>query len=182
MNNHTLFPEGPFFSEIARVLKPGGILRVATPDAALLVERYRQQDWGFFLAADGRFILDRIIDGRLPAESILMHNRLVGWFASYSGRMDTAGGPLVSPDDVNMHLNNGSLFDFSRWAVSLLEPNRVYAHVNLYEYERLAKELRAAGLKTSRRMFNESASPYVSRYHIDREKHRSYSMYIEGVK
>lgn len=173
-----------FFGEVHRVLKERGVFRVATPDAALLLEKYRAGDWRFFLQCDGRFILECIVQGKIPPESLLLHNRLVGWFASYSSRYDTAGGPLVvDPARVDRQARAMGPFEFSRWCVSLLEPGRAHAHVNLYDEERLCRELREAGFTEVRTCaFGVSASEYISRFHIDREQHRLYSLYVEAMK
>jgi SAM-dependent methyltransferase len=83
MIEHISYDDGiKLFQEIYRCLKPGGYLRLATPDMDLLLERYQIGDWRFFLQADGSKILKRICKGDLLPESILLHN-LLTQVASY---------------------------------------------------------------------------------------------------
>lgn len=171
------------FREIFRCLKPRGIFRVSTPDMSLLIAQYKKENWRFFLQADGSDILQRICKGYLPPESILMHNRLIGWFASYSGRLDTGGGPIADKDIVDKNLRNLSRYEFRDWCVSLLEPQRVYAHVHLYDYEELFNALESVGFSTIKKVkYGESISPYMVNPVIDQPKHKIYSLYVEVIK
>lgn len=133
------------FCEVHRCLKPGGIFRLSTPDLDLLISKCHENDWRWFLGADGPFILERVIEGRLPPESLMIHNRLVGWLASYSGRLDTAGGPVIEKELVDEKLGFLSKYEFRDWCVSLLESDRVHAHVHVYDYEELDSVLRSYG-------------------------------------
>lgn len=171
------------FQEIYRCLKPGGVCRFSTPDMNLLLERYRLNDWQFFLQAGGTDILKRILNGDLPPESLLIHNRLVAWFASYSGRCDTAGGPIVDKDLLEKNLNSLSKYEFRDWCVSLLEPNRTYAHIHLYDYEELETILKIVGFQNIRKVsYGESACSAMIDPPIDRLKRKIYSLYVEAIK
>ncbi len=171
------------FREIYRCLRPGGALRLSTPDLALLIDRYQQGDWRWFLEADGRYVLENVIGGGMPPELLLMHNRLVGWIASYSGRLDTGGGPIVDKALVDEKLAQLDRYGFRDWCVSLLEPRRIYAHIHLYDYEELARELNDAGFSEVRRCsFGETQSADMKDPPIDREKHRLYSLYVEALR
>jgi SAM-dependent methyltransferase len=172
-----------FYAECYRALKPGGVLRISTPDADLLIDKYMQGDWHFFVRADGQYIFSRIYAGDIPPESLLLHNRLVGWFASYSGRVDTGGGPIVSKLEVDGRLASGDVRDFSDWCVSLLEDGRTYAHVNVYESTRLYKELREAGFtEIIPSGYGSSDHALLVSSRIDKEKHKSYSLYVDAMK
>ena len=171
------------FKEIYRCLKPGGVCRLSTPDMDLLLERYRLNDWEFFLRADGTYILKRILNGDLSSESLLIHNRLIGWFASYSGRCDTAGGPIVDKELLDEKLTSLSKYEFRDWCVSLLEPNRTYAHIHLYNYQELETTLKTVGFLNIRKVtYGESACAVMSNPPIDKLKHKTYSLYIEAIK
>lgn len=182
---HLPYPQSSshFFFECLRILKPTGVMRISTPDAALLVEKYKRKDWRFFLACDGKFILNCVIKGKIPPEALLLHNRLVGWFASYSGRLDSGGSPVTSEEEVSRHLKDLSIFEFGNWCTSLLQPNRVFAHVNLYDRQRLVMELQDAGYrKVYPSMYGESSISEFNRFNLDREKHRLYSFYLDAFK
>ena len=171
------------FQEIYRCLKPGGVFRFSTPDMDLLLERYKLSDWKFFLQADGSYILKRILNGDLSSESLLIHNRLVGWFASYSGRCDTAGGPIVDKELLEEKLTSLSKYKFRDWCVSLLEPNRTYAHIHLYDYQELETGLKTVGFENiCKTKYGESACPAMVNPPIDRLKHKTYSLYVEAIK
>ena len=171
------------FQEAYRVLKPGGTIRLVTPDMDILLDRYRQQDWTFFLINGGKFVYQRICEGVLPAESLLIHNRLVGWFASYSGRLDTAGGPLTTREVVDRKLSALSKYEFREWCVSLLEPGRVYAHIHLYDYEELRSVLSDVGFHSISKVdFAQSNCEAMLQPPIDLESHRPYSLYVEAKK
>ena len=172
-----------FFSEVYRVLKSGGFVRFATPDADKLIAKYKKNDWRYFLCGDGDYILHQIKAGKIPPETLLIHNRLIGWFASYSGRLDTAGGPLEAKQLVDEKLNTLTTEQFADWCVSLLKTNRIYAHVNVYSYDRLANELKQQGFHNIKHMnYNISKSDIISKFHIDREHVREYSLYCEAFK
>lgn len=182
---HLPYPDcsNQFLKECYRVLKPSGVLRISTPDAGLLVQKYLAKDWSYFLRCDGAFILNCITNGIMPAEALLIHNRLVGWFASYSARLDCGGGPLVDQKDVDKNLECMTLQEFGKWCSSRLESGRVYAHVNLYDAQRLLKELVAVGFSEPALMnFRRSTSPEINKYKIDRNQHRIYSLYVEAFK
>ncbi|MBU1694414.1 MAG: methyltransferase domain-containing protein [Verrucomicrobia bacterium] len=171
-----------FYKEVLRVLKPDGLFRVATPDADRLLEKYREGDWAYFLRGDGLHMMYQIQSRKLPPEVLLIHNRLVGWFASYSGRLDTAGGPLVDKEEVDRRVATMDAEDFSDWCMSLLEPGRIYAHVNVYTYERLKKDLLEAKFQRVERLdFNQSSAPEIARFHVDREAERDYSIYCDAM-
>lgn len=172
-----------FFTEAYRALRRGGLLRISMPDADLLIRKYKEGDWWYFLSLEGLWRLRLIIRKQLPPEAILIHNLFFEWFASFSGRLDTAGGPILPKVVIDEKVNSLDAFEFSRWAVAQLPPNRVYAHVNVYTYERLEKELKAAGFgRVVRCEFDESSDPLCKRHHIDREYERRASLYAEAFK
>ncbi|GAB1545562.1 hypothetical protein NUACC21_82380 [Scytonema sp. NUACC21] len=181
---HISYEDGlRLFEEIYRCLKPGGCCRFSTPDMDLLLERYRDANWRFFLQADGNYILSRVCKADLPPESLLIHNRLVGWFASYSGRLDTGGGPVVDKQLIEEKLATLSKYEFRDWCVSLLQQDRIHAHIHLYDYEELRHSLEKAGFQKIRKVsFGESDCQYMINPSIDILKHKIYSLYVEAIK
>lgn len=172
-----------FFGETFRILKRGGFIRISTPDADRLIERYKDGDWRYFLKLEGAWRLRLITREQLPPEALLMHNLFVEWFASFSGRLDTAGGPILPKEVVDEKVNSLDAFAFARWCVEQLPPGRVYAHVNVYAYDRLKRELKEAGFgRVERRAFNETTDPLIRKHHIDREHDRLCSLYVEAFK
>ncbi len=177
---HLSYDQGMrLFREIHRCLKNGGYFRLATPDMDLLLDRHRAEDWRFFLDANGQSILNGIRAGRLPPESLLLHNRLVGWFASYSD----GGGPLVEERQVGDKLASLTKYEFRDWCTSLLEPNRTAAHVHLYDFDELSAALIKAGFQAVQKSsWGESECSEMLNPPIDRPERRSYSLYAEARK
>lgn len=167
------------FREVHRCLKAGGYFRVVTPDMDLLLERYRDRDWRFFLKANGPSILSGIRAGRIPPESLLMYNQLVGWFASYSG----GGGPIVNEDLVKEKLDSSTKYEFRDWCTSLLEPGRTPAHVHLYDFDELSAALGDVGFQDVQQLsWGESGCSEMLDPPIDRRERRIYSLYVEARK
>jgi len=184
MIEHLSYEAGlQLFRDIYRCLKHEGFCRLVTPDMDLLLDRYKAGDWRFFLATDGRFILNQICKGVLGPESLLIHNRLVGWFASYSGRLDTGGGPIVHRQMVDERLASLPKYDFRDWCVSLLLPTRVHAHIHLYDYDELHASLKRAGFSAVvRSSYGKSDCAEMRRSPIDRKGRQMYSLYVEAKK
>ena len=171
------------FRELQRCLKTGGYCRLVTPDMDLYLERYFASDWLFFLRANGEAILKRVCKGILLPESLLMHNQLVKAFASYSGRMDNGGGPILQKQQVDEKLACLSKYQFRDWCVSLLEPERVYAHIHLYDYQELRSALELAGFQNIRRTsWGTSGCDAMTNPAMDLKKHQMYSLYVEAIK
>jgi SAM-dependent methyltransferase len=169
------------FRELYRCLKPGAVLRFSTPDMELLLDRYRANDWRWFLQADGYYVLANVIEGGFPPELLLMHNRLLGWFASYSGRLDTGGGEVIDQAIVDEKLAALDKYAFRDWCVAQLKPGRIYAHIHLWDFDEVAAALRAAGFTDIwRSSYATSESPHMAEPPIDREKHKLYSLYVEA--
>ena len=169
------------FREMRRCLKPGGCCRIITPDLELLIEQYLANDWAWFLKSNGNFLLQRVCDISIPPESLLIHNQLLGWLASYSGRLDTAGGPIADRELVDRQLKELTKREFRDWAVSLLKPDRVYAHILVYDFAELEAALKMAAFDTVQRTdFGQSSC--VEMTGLDRPQHEPYSMCVEAGK
>ncbi|MCC6350833.1 MAG: methyltransferase domain-containing protein [Candidatus Eisenbacteria bacterium] len=76
MIEHIRWPEGRFMlSECRRVLRPGGTLRVATPDLEMFVHLYGHQDDPRGMRYV-RWVTDRYLDGQQPCRPSLVINNL----------------------------------------------------------------------------------------------------------
>lgn len=172
------------YREFFRCLKPEGVVRISTPDLKLEIEKYRAGDWRHFLAnEDGKFVFYKIEKGFLEPDSLLMHNRLVSMFASYCGREDTAGGPIVDKETVDEKLEELDIYEFRDWCVSLLDRSRKIAHVHVADFDEIARDFEDAGLVDVKSMtFSESDYGVFLNPTIDRDIHVPYSMYVEAKK
>lgn len=118
-------------SETKRVLKPGGLLRLATPDARKAFAAYHRNDHAFF---------DR---GGVSCKGDTIEQKMVNFFASYR-EGDYSGGPIVDPSEVATRVADEE--SFPRWCVEQIPDSAPYrAHVNSWTAERLIQFARAAG-------------------------------------
>ena len=150
------------------------------PDLDILIERYEARDEAYFRGI-GKGVLARINAAALPGAAWSIHNLFVSWLASYSGRLDTAGGPIVDRLLVDTQLSTLTKYEFRDWCVSLLEPGRVYAHICVYDYDELHGSLRQAGFTNIQRVALDE-SQCSDMIGLDRKEHDSYSLYVEAVK
>jgi len=181
---HLSLPQGQvLIQNCFRCMKSGGVIRFATPDLDLLIEKFETNDWQWFLANGADPIFQRVQAGVLPEVSLLLHNLFVGWLASYSGRLDVGGGPIVDAQDVVEKLESLGRYGFRDWCVSQLDPDRVHAHVHVYDFPELCDLFVAAGFSSARQgTFNDSQSVAMQSPGIDRTERAAYSLYIEAIK
>jgi len=169
--------------EFHRVLKPGAICRIVTPDMQQMIDHYRDNDWMFFIKSVGEDIYRRILADILPPESILIHNLLLNAFASYSGRLDTGGGPICEKINVDQKLASTDIYGFRDWSVSLLKPGRIYAHVHVYDRDELCTELDYAGFKNIEQTeFLQSRDAVFRTPRLENKKRALFSLYIDAAK
>lgn len=117
--------------EAHRILRPGGVLRLATPDPRKAFAAYGRGDHDFF---------DR---GGVSCHGDTIEQKLVNFFASYR-EGDYSGGPIVDPSEVRRRV--GDREAFPRWCVQQIPESAPYrAHVNSWSAERLIDLVRAAG-------------------------------------
>lgn len=117
--------------EAHRALRPGGVLRLATPDPAKAFAAYHRGDSAFF---------DR---GGVSCHGDTIEQKLVNYFASYR-EGDYSGGPIVDPAEVAQRVADESTFP--RWCVEQIPDSAPYrAHVNSWSAERLTGLLRETG-------------------------------------
>ncbi len=181
---HLTFDQGRLLvQDCFRCMKRGGVIRFATPDLNQLIGKFEASDWHWFLANGASPIFQRVQAGVLPPEHLLLHNLFVGWLASYSGRFDVGGGPLVDVRIVGDKLRELGRYGFRDWCVSLMDPARVPAHVHVYDYPELHDLFVSAGFRLVRNgKFTDSACPAMQSPSIDRQERAEYSFYIEAEK
>lgn len=118
-------------SEVYRVLKPGGLLRIATPDPRKAFSAYSRGDQHFFDA------------GGVSCKGDSIEQKLVNFFASYR-EGEYSGGPIVDPADVVALVSDEE--EFPRWCVEQIPASAPYrAHVNSWTATRLIQCIRESG-------------------------------------
>ncbi len=92
-----------------------------------------------------------------------------------------ADGSYILKRILDGDLSSESLLMHNR--VSLLKPNRTYAHIHLYDYQELETGLKKIGFKSvCHTKYGESSCPAMVNPPIDRLQHQTYSLYIEAIK
>lgn len=147
------------FKEVHRTLQYGGVARFSCPDAERAIAQYRA----------GRCDPDAEVISR-AARKAPSHLRLLNVLASfkapdYLGQTNTrhgyTGGPIASEEEVRRRVDESSLEELGKWAVSLIPENATYrAHINAHWGEKLVAMLHEAG-------FSEA---YVSRFRRSKQK------------
>jgi len=138
-----------FFQECHRVLKYGGRLRLACPNAEKAIENYQKH---------GDADPDNEVVSR-AARSAAPHLRLMNVFASfkaptYKGHTNTregtyTGGPICEASEVETKLQQLDPIAFGKWCAEKIPGDATYfGHVNCYTPERLIKMLKLAGFGT----------------------------------
>ena len=119
--------------ECYRVLRPGGVIRVAVPDMDKALAAYRSGDDGFFDS------------GGVTCTGDNIENKLVNFFASYA-TPEYRGGPLVDPMEVRDRLSVVDKHAFAQWCVRRIpEDAQQRIHVNAYDFTKLGDFLVRSG-------------------------------------
>jgi SAM-dependent methyltransferase len=123
----------PLLADVARVLQPGGTLRIAVPDIEAAAAAARRGDDEFFRSGGVTCRGESTID--------LLANFLASFRAG-----DRAGGPDVDARDLEPLLAPGRELELARRMIDALPPDAdYYGHVNAYDVGRLTALLREAG-------------------------------------
>ena len=122
--------------ECMRILKPGGVVRIAVPDMDKAFEAYKKGDRGFFE------------NGGVTCIGPTLERLLVNFFSSYS----SGGGPQVPAAEVRVKLEELGKYEFCRWCVSQLDGDQRPSHINAYDSEKLASLLKGIGFWADRKI------------------------------
>ena len=156
--------------EIARVLAPGGVVRLSVPDGAAAMLAYEYASVTFF------------DHGGVLCVGPDIEHKLVNFFASYR-LAGYSGGPVVDPDEVAKRLRDEpSVGEFAAWCRSLIPTDAEYvAHVNGYDADRLLGMMREAGLHAATRsVYRGSQVAELRRPDFDNRPF--VSLFVEAVK
>lgn len=175
------------FSELYRVLKPGGVLRVVCPDAALLADAYYMSDWPYFM-----HYLSVKTNRRRPDVSDFQRLEESGFFAEFvlewvSLLAHSKNPFVVKRDDAKEFL---ARFETLRdgfnaaQALSSRELNRrVGGHVNWFDEEKLFRFLKRAGFQNLvRSRYLQSQSPLMRDAQLFDRTDPEMSLFVEAVK
>ncbi|HSA07153.1 MAG TPA: hypothetical protein P5556_08215 [Candidatus Gastranaerophilales bacterium] len=152
--------------EIYRTMQPGGILRLACPDADIALESYKNNDISWF-------------GGIITKEGDKIGAKLLNTFVSYEAG---SGGPEMPEEVVKEKFNSLGKDEFIKWCLSLCDRSRPYiAHINGIYYDKLEKMLKNAGfVNIEKSSFRNSKDVELSGPEFDR--HKKASLFVECYK
>jgi SAM-dependent methyltransferase len=174
--------------EAHRVLRPGGFLRLTTPDAELAHRAYRARDRGFFYwtakySKPGTW--EELY--RMPLTEASVPGLFLHSFASQLSEVDSDTSAKRKYSDVEIDEAFASqplpaAFDFfSRQCV--FNPKRPGAHINWWTYDKVTAQLRAAGFSDIYRSgYGQSGCPPLRDTLLFDSTHPAISLYVEARK
>ncbi len=178
------------FAESFRVLKPGGVFRMTTPDVALELRALREDDRDYFYWIDmysepaeiARVGLDRPMRDATTAQIFLEH------VATSASEIVLDGAPTRVSDAELARLlrelgDDGALDACA--ALCPVELQRKYPgrHCNWWTFAKADRMLRAAGFgRVYRSGYGQSACPVLRNTALFDSTHPKISLYVEAVR
>jgi SAM-dependent methyltransferase len=173
---------GRMFDECFRILKPGGRIRVETPDAERIMAAYRGRDeafLGYFRQENERNL---VRERGCPAVYAADHVLILGLFSCFV-QDDRHVPVVVTQEEFDRQLAALDAEAFGKWCVSLqtAEQQQTHGHVNVMPFGKLSRLLSDAGfVAVSQRTNGDSGIEKIGK--IERPDRAFYSMYAEAVK
>jgi hypothetical protein len=136
----------PFFAECARILRPGGWLRLEAPDAEKVLNGYRSGDHAMFRYFCEQNLKNLCEDRKLSPEFAELHVVMIGILSCHL--TDGALTPvLASKDEVESRARSMGPEEFTRWCVSLQTPAQYASggHISAIFFSKLERLLKAVG-------------------------------------
>lgn len=156
------------FRESARVLRPGGILRLITPDINLNLAAFRRGDRAYFHWVDRRASLG-------PA--------FLGTFASELAAPDRTQGKFTDQEISALFADGDPEPSFIRLtSMCSYRVEKAGAHINWWNFPKLAGFIREAGFQTVYRSgYGQSAAPPLRDTRLFDATFPEMSLYVEAV-
>jgi len=182
-------PQASFKSllrECYRILKPGGHIRIETPDSERIVNEYVRGNAGFFgkvLASNMEILIDRHGYGE---EYGTRHIVMLGLISCYVHPVKKTHIPvLADKSTIDEKVSRLSLEEFCEWAISLQSKEQLLTggHINAHNFSKMKRALEDAGFGDVKRM--ETGKTKISKTDfngIERESRGYYSLIVEAEK
>jgi predicted SAM-dependent methyltransferase len=174
--------------EAYRVLKPGGCIRLTTPDAQLEYEAYKRNDLSFWY-----WVVDYVRPGtwekqyKVPLSEASIHQLFLHHFASQLCEIATDDTPQKKYTDgeiieiLSTHTMEDALdFFTSQCKYNLDHPGN---HINWWTYEKLSSFLRRAGFQVCYKSgYGQSLFPPLRNITLFDKTHPKITLYVEAIK
>jgi len=174
-------------SEVHRVLKPGGVVRLVCPDASLLADAYDREDWEYFLfylivmTNRSKKHLNQYTEPELRKVCAVF---LLDWVSlMVHPKMENRLSPNKCVDFIASHKTTYQAMEAASRQSPRTLNSEVGAHVSWYSYEKLARHLELIGFKSIRRSgYLQSRMPVMrDKAYFDRTDCEM-SLYVEAEK
>lgn len=174
--------------EAYRVLKPGGCIRLTTPDAQLEYEAYKRNDLSFWYWAD-----DYIRPGtweklyKVPLSEASIHQLFLHHFAGQLCEIDaddTAQKKFTDGEIIEI-LSTHTMVEALDFFTSQCKYNLDHPgnHINWWTHEKLLSFLRKAGFEVCYRSgYGQSLFPPLRNTKLFDSTHPKISLYVEAIK
>jgi SAM-dependent methyltransferase len=176
------------FAEAYRILRPGGVFRVTTPNIDLYHRAYRAKDRSFFYwCTDDVAEMERIGINRSWSRASIQQMFLYA-FASSASTLHIAGAPCPIEDDEFDRLFNEMDYEaalnacVARCSIEV-QQRFVGNHINWWNADKAFRMLREAGFsEVYLSAYGQSRSPVLrDTNHFD-NTHPKISLYVEAMK
>lgn len=175
--------------EAYRILKPGGCIRLTTPDANIEYEAYVKEDWSFwhwkteYYSRKGKW--ERSYKRPLSEASI--EQLFLHHFASQVCEIDTDNTAKVKYSDAEIKkvfsdncMEEGLKFFTEQCSFNAKRPGN---HINWWNYNKISSLLKEAGFRTVYRSgYGQSLYSPLRDTDIFDNTHPSISLYVEAIK
>lgn len=179
------------FNEAYRILKPGGILRITTPDIDIAYRAYINNDRHFFHWINMYSKPEVMKEMRIgtPLNQASLEQIFIYYFASSISTLHAFGAPRkVTDDEIKTVFRNAANYEEAlNYFTTLcpLEIQRKYAgnHINWWSRDKMFRMLKIAGFSNIyQSAFGQSASPILRNTIYFDNTHPELSLHIESKK
>ena len=172
------------FSEVARILKPGGVLRLVVPDASLSVEAYKRGDWAYL----AHYYWRKGKRSDFESYADIGMNRSAFYFLDQFSLLTTEeNGLYFKPSECKAYVESFTdLYEMLENASekSDLDLNkRLGKHVNWFNYEKLETMLKKHPFTNILRSgYGQSLAPVLRDTRIFDKTDPEMSLFVDVVK
>lgn len=178
------------FGEVHRILKPGGIFRIITPDTELAYRAWQRNDRRFYHWLFDPYHIARSRDYLLniPYDQASLAQVFLENFAAQASTITSEGGPVrISDEELENLFRTRTLEEALDYCTSLcsidIQKKYPWRHINWFHEKKLRKMLQEAGFENIyRSAYLQSASPVLRDKTLFDQTLPEHSLFVEVVK